>query len=83
MRSLRHSMGASYAAREGSIVTAEAPEGQQQQQEQQEQPPASQQMLQVCSEYGVHISRAANTESAGVILEAEIQRVLGVYEQYY
>ena len=75
-------MGASYAAREGGTSTAKAPEGQQQQ-EQQEQPPASQQMFQVCSEYRVHIFRAASTEINGVILEAVMQRVLGVCEQYY
>ena len=75
-------MGASYAAREGGTSTAEAPEGQQQQ-EQQEQQPASQQMFQVCSEYRVHLFRAASTESIGVILAAEILRVLGVCEQLY
>ena len=72
-------MGASYAAREVGTSTAEAPEGQQQQ-EQQEQQPVSQQMFQVCSEYRVHLFRAASTESIGVILAAVIRRVLGVYE---
>ena len=70
-------MGASYAAREVGTSTAEAPEGQQQQ-EQQEQQPVSQQMFQVCSEYRVHLFRAASTESNGVILEAVIEGVLGV-----
>ena len=74
-------MGAYYAAREGGLSTTEAPEGQQQQ-KQREQQPASQQMFLVCSEYRVHLFRAASTESIGVILEAEIQRVPGVYEQY-
>ena len=73
-------MGAAYAAREGGTSTAEAPEGQQQQ----EQQPASQQMLQVCSEYRVHLFRAASTESiVAIILAAEILRVLGVCGQYY
>ena len=75
-------MGSSYAARGGGTSTAEAPEGQHQQ-EQQEQQPVSQQMFQVCLEYRVHFFRAASTESIGVILEAVIKRVLGVYEQYY
>ena len=75
-------MGASYAAREGGTSTAEAPEGQQQQ-EQREQQPASQQMFQACSEYRVHLFRAASTERIGVILALEILRVLGVYEQLY
>ena len=78
-------MGASYAAREVGTSTAEAPEGQQQQ-EQQEQQPVSQQMFQVCSEYRVHLIRAASaesTESIGVVLEAAVQRVLGAYEQYH
>ena len=61
------------AAGEGGTSTAGAPQGQQQQQRQQEQPPASQQMFQVCSEYRVHIFRAASTESNGVILEAVMQ----------
>ena len=74
-------MGASYAARDGGTSTAEAPEGQQQ--ELQEQQPASQQMFQVCSEYRAHLFRAASAEGIGVILEAVIQRVLGVCEQYY
>ena len=68
-------MGVSYAARERGTSTAEAPEGQQQQ-EQQEQQPASQHMFQACSEYRVHLFRAASTESIGVILGAVIQRVL-------
>ena len=75
-------MGASYAAREVGTSTAEAPEGQQQQ-EQQEQQPVSQQMFQVCSEYRVHLFRAASTDSFGVILEVVRLRVLGVGEQYY
>ena len=75
-------MGSSYAARGGGTSTAEAPGGQHQQ-EQQEQQPVSQQMFQVCLEYRVHFFRAASTESIGVILEAVIKRVLGVYEQYY
>ena len=55
-------MGASSdAAREGGTSTAEAPKGQQQQEEQQEQQPASQQMFKVCSEYRVHLFRAAST----------------------
>ena len=70
-------MGASYAAREVGTSTAEAPEGQQQQ-EQQEQQPVSQQMFQVCSEYRVHLFRAASTESIAVVLAAEVLRVLGV-----
>ena len=72
-------MGVSYAARERGTSTAEAPEGQQQQ-KQREQQPASQQMFLVCSEYRVHLFRAASTESIGVILAAVIRRVLGVYE---
>ena len=75
-------MGNSYAARKCGTSTAEAPE-EQQQQEQQEQQPASHQTFQVCSEYRVHLFRAASTESIGVILEAVIEEVLGVYEQYY
>ena len=75
-------MGSSYAAREGGTSSAKAPGGQQQQ-EQQEQQPGSQLMFQVCSEYRVHLIRAASTESIGVVLEAVIQRVLGVCEQYY
>ena len=57
----------------------------QHQQEQQEQQPASQQLFQVCSEYRVPgtIFRAASTKSIGEILEAAIQRVLGVLEQYH
>ena len=74
-------MGATYTARESGTSTAEAPE-EQQQQEQQEQQPASHQTFQVCSEYRVHLFRAASTESIGVILEAVILRVLGVCEQY-
>ena len=70
-------MGSSYSAKEGGTSTAGTPDGQQQQQ-QQEQQPASQQMFQVCSEYRVHLFRAASTESNGVILEAVILRVLGV-----
>ena len=72
-------MGASYAAGEGCTSTAEVPEGQLPQ----EQQPASQQMFKVCSEYRVYLFRAASTESIGVVLEAVIQRVLGVCEQYY
>ena len=75
-------MGSPYAAKGGGTSTTEAPEGQQQQ-KQEEQQPASRQMFQVCSEYRVHLFRAASTESIGVILEAEIQRVLGIYEQCY
>ena len=76
-------MGASYAARKGGTLTAGVPEGQQQQ-EQQEQQPASHQTFQVCSEYRVHLFRAASTESiVAIILAAEILRVLGVCGQYY
>ena len=75
-------MGSPYAAIEGGTSTAEAPGGQQQQ-EQEQQQQASSQMFQVCSEYRVHLFRAASTESIGVILEAVIEEVLGVYEQYY
>ena len=64
-------MGASFAARERGTSTAEEPEGQQQQ-EQEEQQSASQQMFQVCSQYVVHLFRAASTESIGEILEAVI-----------
>ena len=70
-------MGSPYAAIEGGTSTAEAPEGQQQQ-EQEQQQQASSQMFQVCSEYRVHLFRAASTESIGVILEAVIEGVLGV-----
>ena len=73
-------MGSPYAAKEGGTSTAEAPEVQQQQ-KQGEQQPASRQMFQVCSEYRVHLFRAASTDSIGVILAAEILRVLGVCEQ--
>ena len=75
-------MGNSYAAIKCGTSTAEAPE-EQQQQEQQEQEPASQQLFQVCSECRVHLFRAVSTESIGVIQEAVILRVLGVWEQYY
>ena len=64
-------MGSSYAAREGGTSTAEATGGQQQK-ERQEQRPASQQMLQVCSECRVNLSRTASAGSIGVILEAVI-----------